>query len=78
MIYCDLTTYIMVMPLCPLPGEEKVFHLEEGETIKDQDCIKGEHPSILKNVSYATQRVLCGYCWSYLKQGDHPLTMPFW
>lgn len=29
MIYCDLTTYIMVMPLCPLPGEEKVFHLED-------------------------------------------------
>lgn len=29
MIYCDPTTYIMVMPLCPLPGEEKGVHLED-------------------------------------------------
>lgn len=43
----------------------------EGEIVENQDCTKGENPSVFRSVSYATQRVLCDYSWAHLRWTDH-------
>lgn len=41
---------ITVMLLCTIPGEEKWVHLKDSreKRVKDQDCTRGENPSIFK------------------------------